>query len=149
MLSSRVSGISRCALAVAAVCLAPLFQQPARAEMETAMAQSLEIRIELQSSAPPAGAVVLHNADASELRVWQMGVSWGDKTLSFELNTAGKPQSIKLRPQVYTVNKPISAPLAPGQDYRIEFNLGDGEWRPDLWHERAPAAGSEADRSLS
>ena len=144
MLLSRVSGVLRCALAGAAACFVPFFQQPAQAETGTATAQSLEIRLELRSSAPPAGAVVLHNAGASELCVWRMANSWGDETLSFELNADGKTQSIKLKPQYYTLNGPIYVPLAPGQDYRIEFNLGNlRRWEPDLWHDHPPAAGSE------
>ena len=144
MLSSRVSGILRCALAGAAACFLPLLQQPAQAETGTATVQSLEIRVELRSSAPPAGAVVLHNAGALELRVWRMANSWGDQTLSLELKADGSPQSVTLKPQYYTLNGPIYVPLAPGQDYRIEFNLGDRRrWEPDLWHDSAPAAGSE------
>ncbi len=108
------------------------------------MAQPLEIRLELQSSAPPAGTVVLYNAGASEIRVWDTGTSWGNETLSFELNADGKTQSITLTPQDYTVNWPRHVALAPGQDYRIEFNLGDKRrWEPDLWHDRPPVAGSE------
>jgi hypothetical protein len=91
----------------------------------------LEMRIELQSAAPPRGTVVIYNAGDTEIGLWRMGNSWGDPTLSFELISEGRKLRFSWRPHDYTFNFPVRDGVAPGESYRIEFNLGDRRrWLP-------------------
>lgn len=110
-------------LAAAVAALAPGW-----ANADTA---KLKMHIELQSSTPPAGAVIIHNVGASEVGLWRTGNSWGDPTLSFELVSGGRKHPISWRPRDYTFNFPIRDAVVPGDSYRIEFNLGDrNRWLP-------------------
>lgn len=119
-----------------------LLQRPALAESRGDVAQPLEIRIELLSCTPPMGTVVLHNRGRSEIRIWHKTTLWSISALTFELRTDGKTQRIEAKPQsISSISLPVR--LAPDGDYKIEFNLGDGTWRPELWHHHAPAVGSE------
>ena len=92
--------------------------------------KSLAVAIE---RAPTAGAgwVVLTNEGPGDLRVWQIGNTWGDEALSFEVSDGGSAVHVEREPQVYTRNLPESIELKPGARYRMPFDLLDGTWKLD------------------
>ena len=102
---------------------------------------ALSVRIELRSSAPPAGNVVLRNDGSADIRVWRRGNSWGDKTVTFQSQRGGSVQKFSEKPQGYTRNGPAYITLAPGQTQNIPFDLsGSGDWQP-AWRADASASG--------
>jgi len=103
---------------------------------------SLSFRIELRRNVPPAGAAVLFNHTAGEVRVWRMGNSWGDETLSFVLVLADRTHPIVPKQHSYTRNIPVSLPVAPGGRHEIPFDLGDGGWEPSSAIELAKTPGA-------
>ena len=80
--------------------------------------------------APTAGAgwVVLINEGTDDVRVWQIGNTWGDEALSFVVSDGGSAVRVEREPQVYTRNLPESVELKPGARYRMPFDLLDGTW---------------------
>jgi hypothetical protein len=104
----------------------------------------LSIRIELTSSSPPAGKIVLRNTGQSKLRVWEPYNSWGAGAVFFRLQRAGKTEEFH-RLVMFSRNGPGTETLAPGKAQEIEFDLGKDRWRPE-WH-AAPA--DESNGSLS
>ena len=93
---------------------------------------SLELSVEILSTAPVGGKVVLVNRGSSEIRVWRAGNSWGDETLSFVAIIAGRKQNIIRKPQTYTRNVPASVTLPREGKYEIPFELGDDSWEPPI-----------------
>jgi hypothetical protein len=102
--------------------------------------RSLDVRIELRENKGFAGNVILRNISKKEIRVWRMGNSWGDPTLSFVLIAEGRAYHIKMTPQNYTVNFPDYQPLAPGQEYKIAFDLTNAEQWEQTWKPALPRA---------
>jgi hypothetical protein len=90
----------------------------------------LSVRIELRTSVPPTGTVVLRNAGVETIRVWRRGYSWGDRTISFIVQTGSETQKFIEKTQSYTRNVPAYDTLAAGQKVEIRFDLSDGFWLP-------------------
>jgi hypothetical protein len=91
---------------------------------------SLTIRLQLHRKKPPAGEVVVQNRGATPIRLWRVGNSWGDETLSFDVIAGSGAHHLSRQFQVYTRNVPSSFLLDPGAEHRIAFDLGDGTWKP-------------------
>jgi hypothetical protein len=91
---------------------------------------SLTAVIELHSTDPPAGAVVIENHSNDAVRIWRRGNSWGDEALSFELSASEQTTRITTAGQDYTRNVPASLTVTPGARREISFDLGDGTWQP-------------------
>ena len=86
----------------------------------------------IESASPPgAGWVVLTNRGAADVRIWQIGNTWGDEALSFEVSADGSTVRVERQPQVYTRNVPASVLLTPGDRFAIPFDLSDGTWKLD------------------
>jgi hypothetical protein len=98
------------------------------------------LTVEMHTSQPPAGTVVLVNPGSSALRVWRLGNSWGDETLSFEIASGGHRDAIRRKPQVYTRNIPASVVLERGEKQEIAFAIEDGQWEPAAAVARLAAA---------
>lgn len=92
--------------------------------------RSLAIRIDLRSTAPVSGRVVLINRGNKNVYLWKLGNSWGDETLSFEVTRDGQIQRVVRKQQEYTRNVPSSVLIAPSGSYEIPFDFGDGSWEP-------------------
>ena len=90
--------------------------------------QPLSAALTLRTGRPPAGSVVVQNHASTELRIWDMGNTWGDDALSFEVTAGGQSATVKKRPQRYTRNVPSVVVLAPGGQHEIPFDFGDGTW---------------------
>jgi hypothetical protein len=91
---------------------------------------TLDVHIE-PASTPGAGRVVLINRGAADVRIWQLGNTWGDEPLSFEASLGGSTVRVERAPQVYTRNVPASVLLPPGDRFPIPFDLLDGTWKLD------------------
>jgi len=91
---------------------------------------SLTAVIELHSTDPLVGAVVIENHSNDAVRIWRPGSSWGDEALSFELSASDQTTRITRVPRDYTRNVPASLTVALGARQEIPFHLGDGTWRP-------------------
>lgn len=94
----------------------------------------LDLLIEPVPLPAPAGDAVLVNRGSVPARVWRMGNSWGDRTLSFEITRDGRTVPVVLGPQEYTRNVPSSFEIPPGGRHAFPFDLRDGTW------ETGPAA---------
>lgn len=126
MFQSNISGVPflQAALMLVFCCGIALAQAPMQKP-------ALSVRIELRSSAPPAGNVVLRNNGSVDIRVWRRGNSWGDNTVTFQVHRGGSVQKFSEKPRVYTRNIPAYITLAPGQTQEIPFDLSaSGGWEP-------------------
>jgi hypothetical protein len=103
--------------------------------------ESLELFVELDSRAPPAGHVVLANDGATPARVWRTGNRWGDEALSFELSRGERNTRVVRSGVDYTRNVPASLVVPPGGEHRWRFDLGDGTWAADQPIDWADGAG--------
>ena len=93
---------------------------------------SLTLQLVLSSGpAGPAGTVVLDNTSGADVRVWRAGNQWGDTALSFEVWRRDDIRRLVRRPQVYTVNLPLSAVVPAGATHEWPFDLSDGQWEAD------------------
>jgi hypothetical protein len=101
------------------------------------------IRLELARSRPPAGTVVLVNSGPEAVRVWRMGNSWGDETLSFEVTRGEHVVHVVRAPQEYTRNVPSSVAVPPGGRHELPFDLGDGSWESDEPLDRLAGPGAQ------
>lgn len=91
---------------------------------------SPRLQIALLQAFAPAGTVLVVNAGQEPLRLWRLGCSLGDETLSFSIATTEGPAEIQRKPQVYTVNPPATVQIQAGETYSIPFDLDDGSWAP-------------------
>lgn len=85
----------------------------------------------LRPAPMPAGAVRVHNGSDADVRVWDLGNSWGDGALTFEATADGHedPAVIAKRDDLrYTRNVPRSTLVASGASHDVAFDLGDGTW---------------------
>jgi hypothetical protein len=93
--------------------------------------QVLDVDVSLTDAGRPAGDVVLVSRGPAPARVWRMGNSWGDETVSFEISSGGDMAVVKRKPQVYTRNVPSSFEIPPGGRHAFPFDLSDGAWRTE------------------
>jgi hypothetical protein len=101
--------------------------------------QPLALELQVDPSLPPRGAVAIANRGTTPVRVWELGNSWGDATLSFELLRDGAVEKIVREPQVYTVNLPERREVPAGGRHEWRFDLGDGSWKiGDVTHLDVP-----------
>jgi len=91
------------------------------------MSDRLTSTVELRSAAPPAGDVAVFNGSDHDVRLFNLGNSWGDDAWSFELGGA----AVRRRPQSYTRNVPSARTIAPDATERFSFDFGDGTWEAD------------------
>ena len=103
--------------------------------------EPLTIQVELESA--NAGKIVLANRGSADLRLWNMGNSWGDETLSFEVTWDGRSERVTRKPQDYTRNVPSSAVVAPNRKHQIPFDLRDGTWEPAEVIDRLTSPGAQ------
>lgn len=91
-------------------------------------AQTLTLKIEREADRL-SGSAALSNHGGAAIKIWQLGSQWGDYNLSFQINgETGTIQFVK-RPQIYTVNVPVSVALQPGDSEIWPFDLSDGSWQ--------------------
>lgn len=127
---------------LAAVILFPLFPCCGFAQAQTlAPKPGLSVHLELRSSAPPAGNVLLRNDGIATIRVWQRDNSWGDSAVTFLLQRGTGVQKFSEKFHEYSANVPGYITLAPGQTQNIPFDLsGSGDWEP-AWQPGTSASG--------
>ena len=92
----------------------------------------LSLDLRLDEAAGAAGAAVLTNRGASEVRIWRLGSTWGDDILSFEADGPERRRMLLRQPQRYTVNVPVAQAVPAGGEYLIPFDLNDGGWEPGV-----------------
>lgn len=97
--------------------------------------QVLMASLTLRIAHPPAGSVIVLNHSSTDACIWNIGNTWGDDALSFEVTAAGQNTIVSIarkRLQRYTRNVPSSVVIAPGTQHEIPFDLGDGTWDLDV-----------------
>ncbi|SRR5216684_614920 len=114
--------------------------------MPSPNSRALRAALTLRTARPPAGSVIVQNHSSTDARIWDTGNTWGDDALSFEVTAAGQNAIVSIaknRLQRYTRNVPASVVIAPGTQYEIPFDLGDGTWDLDVAKELLVHAGSQ------
>ncbi len=71
---------------------------------------------------------MLTNAGGDEVHVFAPGNRWGDEALTFEVSTSASSARIERKPQIYTANVAVAAPIRAGGSYDVPFDLLDGTW---------------------
>jgi hypothetical protein len=105
--------------------------------------EPLAIHVQLHADARAAGKLVITNRGSADVRFWQMGNSWGDGTLSFEVKWDGRTERVTRKPQDYTRNVPSSISVAPGGKWEVPFDLADGTWEPPSAIDRLETPGAQ------
>jgi hypothetical protein len=105
--------------------------------------QDLSAALKLRIAHPPAGAVIVQNHSSNDARIWDIGNTWGDDALSFEIMAAGQSAIVKRNLQRYTRNVPSLVIIALGSYHEIPFDLGDGTWALDIAQKLLVHAGSQ------